>query len=139
MRSKPFEENITPGQHKARTRYSGTARCRYKRKEALRAAQTKAGNPPPTEASSNSDERGEECGTTAIRRTKSDFTTPSPSDSHQGKRLKITDRESYAQVTKNLVRMTLVLESYPDKNIGADDLPPIRKLLRIHSDRFIRK
>jgi len=57
--------------------------------------------------------------------------TPSPSEDRQGKKPKVIhDQGSYAQATKGLIRMALVLEGYPDKKLGAEEVGEVRRLVR---------
>lgn len=66
----------------------------------------------------------------ASKRSKPEHNTPSPSEERQGKKPKISDRGSYAQATKGLVRLALVLEGYPDRKLGASEVVLIRKLIK---------
>ena len=119
-----------PGQTKARVNYSGAAKRRYKKMQAALRASEDLANPAVTPATPR--EEGSVAGMGAKKRPKPDHSTPSPSaQTHQGKKPKVSNQGSYAQMTnKNLVRMAFILEGYPDKKLDSGDLPLIRKRMK---------
>lgn len=106
---------------KARVRYSGAARRRYKKQLLL---EGKGEGPLPG----------------AVKRTRKEAHTPSPGESHPGKRPKVADQESYAQVTKGILKVAVIPAGYPETKLGTNDTLLIRKLIRerILSDRLNR-
>jgi hypothetical protein len=72
----------------------------------------------------------EGCSVDAVKHARPEHCTPSPSNSHLGKRPKIADQGSYAQVTKDLIRLAVTLDSYPEKKLAKEEMSLIRKMIR---------
>lgn len=99
-------------------KYSGAVMCRYKKqlqKESKgRAVQASTCL---TEEVAGTSQVGEERQTEAAEHPRSDPNTPNPSVNHQGKRRKVDDQRTYAQVTVKLVKVALVPLAYPTKEL----------------------
>jgi len=122
-------EECNSGALKTRVRYSGAARRRYKKQLQKEGGATKA-QIPPAEADSSPGPSSGGAPTVALKRARPGNNTPSPIDTRQGKRPKINDQASYAQATKGLVKLALILEGFPDKKLGTADCGLIRKMIR---------
>lgn len=114
---------------KIRVRYSGAARRRYKKQlqKEKEATETQTSS---TEVMPNSKAEGIEAPVVTPKRVCPELSIPSPTDTHQSKRLKISDQESYVQAIKSIVKLALTLEDYPDKKLAAEECNMIRKLIR---------
>ena len=76
-------------------------------------------------------EAGEESQTKVVEHHRCDPNTPSPSASHQGKRPKVDDQRTYAQVTARLVKLALVPLAYPNKELDCR-VTLVKKLIMGH-------
>ena len=117
---------------KFRIKYSGTVKCRYKKqlqKESKgRAVQASTCL---TEGAAGTSKAGEESQTKVAEHPRSDPNTPSPSASHQGKRPKVDDQKTYAQVTARLVKVAFVPLAYPNKELDCK-ATLVKKLIMGH-------
>jgi len=123
---------VKSGLTKNRARRSGAAKRRYNKQQWKGRAGSAQTPPSATESPATLPAGGGEgAGAGASKRARSEHTTPSPSEDRRGKILNVTpDQGSYAQATKGLIRMALVLEGYPDKKLGADKAREVRRLVR---------
>jgi len=125
------EENTTTksGLKKNRPRHSGAARRRYNKRQQEERAGLVQTPLPATETLPTGG--GGSAGAGASKRARPEHNTPSPSEHRQGKKPKVIhDQGSYAQATKGLIRMALVLEGYPDKKLGTGEIGEVRRLVR---------
>lgn len=113
---------------KTRVRYSGAARRRYKKLQ--REKQTTEIQTSSIEIVPNFMAGGGETPTVTPKRVWPELSTPSPTDTHQNKRPKISDQGSYVQAIKSIVKLALTLEDYPDKKLAVEECNIIRKLIR---------
>lgn len=85
----------------------------------------------PTKGVAGTSKAGEENQTKALEHLRSDPKIPSPSANHQGKRPKVNDQRTYAQVTARLVKVALVPLAYPNKELDCK-VTLVKKLIMGH-------
>lgn len=117
---------------KTRVRYSGAARRRYKKQMQLqREGEVATAKSTPSEAVSAPEGTGGSGPARTAKRPRPEPTnTPSPPLKQPDKRPRLKDQGTFAQITRGIIRLAVVVDGFSDKKLGDGEAAEIRKLIR---------